>query len=311
MQIKTMTPGRTGLFACLGSAMLLSGCFNGTDIPRIQHHPEEAPVVHTSPPRNGTTPLTDALACVGNAVQAHRRGPLGVAVGDVKDYTGKQGQDEGFAITQGGALMAYSALGKMRDGVRIHERFDTRIADAELAYISQRHLGDGVQHSVDDPSTGEAREVPWKPYFGGGILQSDYFIVGGITELNYNIQSGGAEVAVSNVGPKARRYTMNVAVDLRIVGTQTLRVYDTVTVEKQLTGYEVGFGVFRFFDDSLFDINIGAKNAEPLQLGVRMAIEAGVLQLIASAAGVDPTPCVPPELGEARWDPPLPPKSKA
>lgn len=301
MKITNSTTGRVGLFACLGTAMFLMGCVNTTGITRIQHHPDEASVINTSPPRNGTTPLADALVCVGKSIRKQRGNPLGIAVGDVKDYTGKQGQDEGFAITQGGALMAYSALGKMGDGVRIYERFDTRIADAELSYISQRHLGDGGQHSVDDPATGEEQEVPWKPYFGGGILQSDYFIVGGITELNYNIQSGGAELAVSNIGPKARRYTMNIAVDLRIVGTQSLRVYDTVTVEKQLTGYEVGFGVFRFFEDSLFDINIGAKNAEPLQLGVRMAIEAGVLQLISAVAGVDPEPCVPPELGEPRW----------
>src|SRR5690606_6592044 len=122
------------------------------------------------------------------------------------------------------------------------------------------------------------------------------------TELNYNIQSGGAEFSVNNVGPRARIYTMNIAVDLRIVGTQTLMVYDTVSVEKQLSGYEIGAGVFRFFGSNLFDINVGAKNQEPLQLGVRTAIEAGVLQLVASVAGVDPGPCVPPELGAAVWD---------
>src|SRR5690606_38849023 len=97
----------------------------------------------------------------------------------------------------------------------------------------QRHLGDGVEHMIDDPTTGEPASVPWKPYFGGKILQSDYFIVGGITELNYNIQSGGAEISIGNVGPKARRYTMSVAVDMRIVGTQSLMVYDTVSIEKQ------------------------------------------------------------------------------
>lgn len=282
-------------------ALVLSGCLDTSELDKVQHVASETPIISTSPVRNGVTPMTEPLACVGRLVRS-KRGAVGIAIGDVKDYTGKQGQDEGFAITQGGALMAYSALGKMGKGVRVHERFDTRIADAELAYISQRHLGDGAQHAVDDPASGGQTNVPWKPYFGGGILQSDYFIVGGITELNYNIQSGGAEVAISNLGPKARRYTMNIAVDLRVVGTQSLRVYDTVSVEKQLTGHEVGFGIFRFFGNSLFDVNVGAKSAEPLQLGVRMAIEAGVLQLVASVAGVDPTPCVPPELGPVAWN---------
>ncbi|RGP35433.1 CsgG/HfaB family protein [Pseudotabrizicola alkalilacus] len=307
MKLQNTSGGfRTALLSA--AALTLSGCLETGQLGTVRHVAGETPIISSTPVRNGVTPMTEPLACVGRLIQSKRRS-LGIAIGDVKDYTGKQGQDEGFAITQGGALMAYSALGKMGKGVRVHERFDTRIADAELAYIAQRHLGDGTQHTVDDPATGGTTDVPWKPYFGGGILQSDYFIVGGITELNYNIQSGGAEVAISNLGPKARRYTMNIAVDLRVVGTQSLRVYDTVSVEKQLTGYEVGFGVFRFFGDSLFDVNVGAKSAEPLQLGVRMAIEAGVLQLVASAAGVDPTPCIPPELSAVAWDAATPSKS--
>lgn len=283
--------------------LILSGCMTAmADLSSVRHHKMEASVIHTSPVRNSATPMSKPLACFGERMKASGKRPLGLAIGDIKDYTGKQGQDEGFAITQGGALMAYSALGKIGSAIRLHERFDTRIAEAELVYMNQRQLGDGRHHSVDDPNTGEKTSVPWKPYFGGTIRQSDYFIVGGITELNYNIQSGGAEFAVNNVGPRARIYTMNIAVDLRIVGTQTLMVYDTVSVEKQLSGYEIGAGVFRFFGSNLFDINVGAKNQEPLQLGVRTAIEAGILQLVASVAGVDPGPCIPPELGAAVWD---------
>ena len=298
MMMTFQIPGLGPMVAC---SVALSGCTMSTaDISSVRMHAKEAPIVYSSPVRNNVTPLDKALACAGDKLKARRGKPIGIAVGDVKDYTGKQGQDEGYAITQGGALMAYSALGKMRGGVRIHERFDTRITEAELTYMNQRQLGDGEQHRVDDAS-GKSM-VSWKPYYGGSILQSDYFIVGGITELNYNIQSGGGEVAVSSVGPKARIYTMNVAVDLRIVGSQSLMVYDTVSVEKQLTGYEVGVGVFRFFGNNLFDVNIGAKNQEPLQLGVRMAIEMATLQLIASVAQIDPSACIPSEFGPSEWD---------
>ena len=292
------------LAAIFAFPLILGGCVASTDnLGTVRNSKKEAPIIYSAPVRSNVTPMSEPLACFARTLKASNKKPLGIAVGDVKDYTGKQGQDEGFAITQGGALMAYSALGKLGDAVRLHERFDTRIAEAELVYMDRRQLGDGSYHSIDDPNqAGETASVPWKPYFGGSIRQSDYFIVGGITELNYNIQSGGAEIAISNVGPKARVYTMNIAVDLRIVGSQSLMVYDTVSIEKQLTGYEVGFGVFRFFGSNLFDINIGAKNAEPLQLGVRTAIEAGVLQLVASVAGVDPASCVPPELGPVRWD---------
>jgi curli production assembly/transport component CsgG/holdfast attachment protein HfaB len=85
---------------------------------------------------------------------------------------------------------------------------------------------------------------------------------------------------------------MNVAVDLRIVGTQSLQVYDTVTVQKQITGKEVGADVYRFFGDELFDFNVGSKDQEPLQLAVRMAIEAATLDLISSVSKVPATDCL-------------------
>ena len=264
-----------------GVAVVVAGCAEPQpDMKRVQLAEDQLPVLLSSGVRPNNTPVTPALRCYGKELKKAGKGGIGIAVGDIRDYTGKQNDSEGTEITQGGALMAYSALGEMQPGISLYERFDTRIADAELNYISQRQLGDGGTHEVDDPKTGEKNEVKWKPYFGGSVQQSDYFIVGGITELNYNIQSGGGEASVNNVGPLGRTFTMNVAVDLRIVGTQSLRVYDTVSVQKQISGYEVGFDIFRFFGSDLYDLNLGAKSQEPLQLGVRMAIETAVLDLV-------------------------------
>lgn len=273
----------------LTGAVILAGC----DVPyqnleRVQVVGQYSPVILSGPASGNFTPYDPVFECFGKKLGRSR---LSVAVGDVRDYTGKTTSDDGMAITQGGALMAYSALGKMEPGIQIHERFDTRIADAELAYIKNRQLGDGTKHEVPDAETGQPSEVPWMPYYGGTVLQSDYYIVGGITELNYNIRTKGAEAQVNQIGPKSREYVMNVAVDLRIVGSQSLKVYKTVSIQKQLVGYEVGFEVFRFFNSDLFDINAGEKNQEPLQLGVRMAIEEGVLQLVSAVAKIDSTAC--------------------
>lgn len=247
-----------------------------------------APVVSSSLVGSNSTPYDKLLVCMGNKLEENS---LSIAVGDIRDYTGKSSSDEGLAITQGGALMAYSALGKMGSAIEVHERFDTRIADAELNYIKNRQLGDGTVHEVPDAETGAPSEVPWKPYFGGSVLQSDYYIVGGITELNYNIRSQGIEGQINQVGPKRRQYVMNIAVDLRIVGTQSLKVYHTASVQKQLVGYEIGIDVFRFFGENLFDIYAGQKNQEPLQLGVRMAIEAAVIELIAAVSDTSADDC--------------------
>jgi curli biogenesis system outer membrane secretion channel CsgG len=248
----------------------------------------ETQILTGSAPRANRTPMDPAFACMSDRLAQQRAKVFSVAVGDVKDYTGKYSQAEGNAITQGGALMIYSALGKLGNAVRLHERFDTRIAELELAYADRRQLGDGQVHNIEAGKP----PVPWVPYFGGTILRSDYYIVGGITEVNYNISSGGAEVNISNIGGKRRTYTMNVGVDLRIVDSRSLLVAKTVSLQKQIVGEEVSAGIFRFFGSELLDLNIGAKRQEPLQLAVRTAIEQGVLELVGAITGEDAQPCI-------------------
>jgi outer membrane protein OmpA-like peptidoglycan-associated protein len=123
-------------------------------------------------------------------------------------------------------------------------------------------------------------------------IRDSYYIVGGITEVNYNIQSRGAELSVSSIGAKVRTFTMNVGVDLRIVDSRSLVVVKTISMQKQITGTEVGAGIFRFFGTELLDVNMGSKNQEPLQLGVRTTIEHGLLELLGAVSGLSPQPCV-------------------
>jgi curli biogenesis system outer membrane secretion channel CsgG/outer membrane protein OmpA-like peptidoglycan-associated protein len=257
-------------------------------LPTQQFDPKEDPVVVGPASRRNQTPMEPAFACLSQAMRDKRQPVFGVAVGDVKDYTGKYSQNEGSTITQGGALMIYSALGKLGDVIQLQERFDTRIAELELAYTDKRQLGDGGVHTVEAGKPA----VPWVPYFGGSILRSNYYIVGGITELNYNVASSGYEVAVSGVGAKRRTFTMNIGLDLRMVDTRTLVVVKTVSLQKQIVGQEVGAGVYRFFGNELLDINVGNKSQEPLQLGVRTTIEHGVIELISSVTGVDGARCL-------------------
>ena len=252
--------------------------------------PGEVPVVLGPAVRDNVTPMEGVIACFADHVASTGHRPAVISVGEVKDYTGKYSINEGNAITQGGALMVYSALGKMGGVVQVAERFDPTIAERELAYTDRRQLGDGDAHQLGGPDG--AQRVPWLPYFGGTIRQSDYFIVGGITELNYDINSGGGEAGVDQIGAKARLYNQQVGIDLRIVDTRTLLVVDTVSLTKQFTGYEVGLNIFRFFGSNLFDINIGAKGQEPLQLGVRAALEEAVVRLVSKVTKVDYKPCM-------------------
>jgi curli biogenesis system outer membrane secretion channel CsgG len=278
---------RFTLVATAVACVALAGCVAA---PQQRFAPGEAPVVLGPAVRDNVTPMEAVLACYADHIAATRRAPIVIGVGDVKDYTGKYSINEGNAITQGGALMVYSALGKLGGAVSIAERFDPVIAERELAYADRRQLGDGRTHQLGGPNGGQS--VPWLPYFGGTINKSDYFIVGGITELNYNINSGGAEFAVNQVGVKARTFSQSVSVDLRIVDTKSLMVVRTVSLTKQFNGYEVGLNVFRFFGSKLYDVDIGAKGQEPVQMGVRAALEEGVVRLVAAVSRVDPNPCL-------------------
>ncbi|NVM92531.1 curli biogenesis system outer membrane secretion channel CsgG [Variovorax sp. SG517] len=278
---------RTFVLAAAVATLALAGCVSA---PQQRFAPNEAPVVLGPAVRDNVTPMEAVLACYADHIAATRRPPVIIGVGDVKDYTGKYSINEGNAITQGGALMVYSALGKLGGAVSIAERFDPVIAERELAYADRRQLGDGRTHQLGGPNGGQ--NVPWLPYFGGTINKSDYFIVGGITELNYNINSGGAEFGVNQVGVKARTFSQSVSIDLRIVDTKSLMVVRTVSLTKQFNGYEVGLNVFRFFGSKLYDVDIGAKGQEPVQMGVRAALEEGVVRLMAAVTQVDHRPCM-------------------
>eukprot|EP01037_Dinobryon_pediforme_P001371 gene1371-1390_t len=267
----------------------LSGCANFT---YRQQGPESAPIIRGPAITNNSTLLEPLYACYRDALMASQKGgePISVGVGEVRDYTGKSSINEGAAMTQGGTLMVMSALGRVSPAVRLHERFDPRVGELELIYADRRQLGDGRAYGVPGPN-GQMQRVPWLPYAGGTIMNSRYFIVGGITELNWNVQSAGLDARIDGAGPAARTFTASIAADLRIVDTRTLVVVRTVSLQKQVTGHEVDVNIFRFIGNRLFDISGGTKNQEPLQLAVRATLEMGVLELLASVSGVSYEPC--------------------
>lgn len=254
------------------TAMLLGTSACATSMPSAQEVRAGVPVVRGSAPTMNTTPLASAFSCMSQLTNQTPR-PLRIAVGQVRDYTGKfsnEASEGGFKITQGGSLMVISALGKINN-IDLIERFDTSVADQETALATNKLIRD------PGPAGGTVRPLSAGQYDG-----SDYYIVGGITEVNYNIRSGGAEASVSNIGVGKRIYVMNVAADLRLVDSRTLKVVKTVSMQKQIHGYETKAGVFSFFGDYLVDINAGAKSQEPIQLGVRAVLEMGTLELLSS-----------------------------
>ncbi|USN14698.1 hypothetical protein PAPPERLAPAPP_03290 [Brevundimonas phage vB_BpoS-Papperlapapp] len=237
----------------------------------------QAPVVVGTRPTLNSSPMDPAMQCFAQATRQSVV-PNRIAVGQIRDYTGKfsnEASEGGFRITQGGSLMVMSALGKL-DGIEQVERFDMDIASNE-ATLTQNQL---IQDPAYDPANPQAATLRRLNLTAGQYQGSDYYIVGGITEVNYDIVSGGAELGVSLFEAGMRYYVINTAVDLRLVDTKSLKVVKTVSVQKQIIGYETRAGLFRFFGDYLVDINTGKQGQEPLQLGVRATLEYATLELL-------------------------------
>ena len=233
--------------------------------------------IGNAPVTTNPTPYTAGLVCLGQYARSSGVASPRVAVGRIVDYTGKVELEGGAKVTQGASLMAISAFAK--SGARLVERYDTSVSELELKYANNKLISDGAEG--------------FRKIHAGQVPGSDFYLVGGITELNYNIHSSGIDAFGGDVDatdPKGsftrRVFVMNVGLDLRLVDTQSLEVVDVISYQKQIIGREISAGVFAFFNNNVFDIGAGGKALEPIQLAVRSVIERAVLEMSANLYGV-------------------------
>ena len=274
------------LVCCAGVA--LSACVSPVAGPDGKY----AQPIGTAPVTANATPYSPALVCL--AAYAHQYGVRAprIAVGRIADYTGKAEDNGGREVTQGASLMAISALAKA--GVPLVERYDTSVSELELKYANNKLISDAPEAGPPGAPGGYRRIV------AGQVPGSDFYLVGGITELNYNIRSsgfdgqGGKVDATKGTGQlTASLYVMNVAIDLRLIETKTMEVVDVVSYQKQIIGREVGAGFFRFFGTNVVNVSAGEGGLEPVQLAVRSLVERGVTEMVANLYGAPgPSACM-------------------
>lgn len=249
-----------------------------------------------APVIDNETPYSQALRCLGGQMRASGRSAPRIAVGNIADYTGKFESDgSGRKLTQGAALMAMSALSKA--GVRLVERFDTSVAELELKYANNKLIGD----KQDAQAGADFRRI-----FAGSIPGSDYYLIGGITEMNYNIRSASADAFLGSTNVSGLRgaiglklFVMNVGLDLRLINTQTLEVVKVISYQKQIMGREIQPGLFDFLGSTILDIGAGERALEPIQLAVRAVTERAVLEILKDLNGTSASACAS-NLGTAR-----------
>jgi curli production assembly/transport component CsgG/holdfast attachment protein HfaB len=267
--------------AALAATALLAGCVT----PSAGADGLYAVPIGDAPVTANPTAYTPALNCLASYASANAVAAPRIAVGRILDYTGRIDEEGGRRITQGASLMAITAFSKA--GARLVERFDTSVTELELRYANNRLIG-------EDAGSSEADAV--RRIYAGEIPGSEYYFVGGITELNYNIRSVGADAFIGATDTRGDRgslsgrlFVMNIGLDFRLVNTRTLEVVDVISYQKQIVGREVRAGIFSFFNDTIVDISAGERALEPVQLAVRAGVERAVVEVMANLYGVADT----------------------
>ncbi|WP_292038483.1 MULTISPECIES: holdfast anchoring protein HfaB [unclassified Brevundimonas] len=280
----------SNILGVLAAGLTLSACVS----PTAGSSGYYASPIGNAPVTANPTPYSTALYCLADYARRYNLPSPRMAVGRISDYTGTISSDGGRQITQGASLMANSALAKA--GARLVERYDTSVSELELRYANNRLIS-------DDQPNGQPEEAGYRRILAGQVPGSDFYIVGGITEVNYNIRSAGFDAAMGQVKNNGgsglltgRVFVMNIAIDLRMVQTTTLEVVDVVSYQKQIIGREISAGVFDFLNGNVFDISAGGSGLEPVQLSVRALVERATVEFMANLYGAPgPEICLSPE----------------
>ncbi|PVM93851.1 holdfast anchoring protein HfaB [Caulobacter endophyticus] len=261
----------------------LSACGGG--VPKRLDAGNYARPIGTAPVTANPTPYSTALNCLASYARQNRVAAPRIAVGRIADYTGKEESDgSGRKVTQGASLMAMTAFAKA--GMPMVERFDTSVSELELKYANNKLISDRPAPTPDAPAD-------YRKIVAGQVAGSDFYLVGGVTELNYNIHSAGADLYGGDIDTdglkanfKRRLFVMNIAMDLRLINSRTLVVEDVISYQKQVIGREVSVGIFAFANNNLFDLSGGKGALEPVQLAVRSLIERSVVEMSANLYGM-------------------------
>lgn len=220
--------------------------------------------LYGAPVQTNNTPYTACLE--GLAKTTTSRKPT-LTIGHISDKTGQKDYatyTESSELTQGVSEMVISAFFKTRQ-VTLTERLDIRVPLAEQQLVQSKAISAPV---------GKMNVVP-----------ANFVVLGALTELNYNISSGGARLFVAGSGGGVRRAVINVGLDLRLIDVRSFRTLYVTSLQKQVVGYEVEAGIYRFFGDQLIEFDTGAVKNEPLQLGVRSVVELATYQILTEGLG--------------------------
>ncbi|HEY1426349.1 MAG TPA: holdfast anchoring protein HfaB [Caulobacteraceae bacterium] len=276
--------------SAIGLGLLtLSGCGTTTKLDARGNYATPLGAAHVTP---NPTPYSGALVCLAEYARKYNLRAPRLAVWRVNDMTGALDNNGGRPVTQGAMLMAITALGKA--GIPLVERYETDPSKLEYGLANEKLIKSDSPPEHQDGRGDHSSD--YEPIYPGQIDGADYFLTGGITELNSNIETEALNVGASNY-PKAASVTVpstnkdviNIALDLRLVNTKSLDIADIVSYQKQIIGRQVGAGAYAFFGNNVLAVSGSKSQQEPTQLATRSVIERAVFEIVADLYGLRDT----------------------
>ena len=212
------------------------------------------------------TVFSSALKCFGGVIVTKPK--LYIAVGEIKDLTGTSTFQSGSKVTNAATDMMITALGKAN--VPQVERINTTIPRGEIEFAMKKMLGPA------------SKKFGFKELPSGQIRSSDYYIIGSISELNI-LDVSTTELKIPKLGVGGRTMVINIAMDLRMVKTESMTIYKTVSYQQQLIAREFKNGLFgmRISSDQFVAL-FQKRQVQPVHLAVRSIVEYATINLITT-----------------------------
>ncbi len=222
------------------------------------------------PPRKSGSQMQEKLWSVGPLDGP----PITIAVYGFADRTGQRKSSDRIAllstaVTQGAEAWVVNALWDVGKGTwfLVVERsgLDNLVKERQI-----------IRTTRDLYKSDEGNALP--PLKFAGVL-----LEGGIIGYDSNIVTGGSGARFLGIGAKTEYRSDQVTIAMRLVSVQSGQVVLAVATEKKIYSVSAGGDMFKFVDAGLhpLEIELGFSANEPANQAVRLAVEAGVLELVS------------------------------
>lgn len=197
--------------------------------------------------------------------------PLTVAVYSFIDKTGQRKPSNTLslfstAVSQGADAYVIKSLHDIGNGTwfRVVERggIDNLIKERQIIKQTREIFGD-------------KKEL-------GPLLYAGLILEGGIIGYDSNTRTGGAGVAIFNIGPYTQYSQDMIIINMRLVSVQTGEVLISTTIEKNILSTSDGVSSMRFFNMGTgeYEVEVQQTYNEPISYATRSAIESGIIDII-------------------------------